>query len=390
MTLNTLCLFGTRPEAIKMAPIIRQLNAHLNISNQTGVTGQHQQMLDSILAFFNITPDFNLKVMVENQDLSELTARILMGLNAVFQTSKPDLILVHGDTTTAFVASLSAYYHHIPIAHVEAGLRTGALYSPWPEEGNRKIVGVLADLHFAPTVLARQNLVNEGVASDKIFVTGNTVVDALQDVVDRIEQQSELSDELRQQFPFLNASRKMILVTAHRRENFGAGLERICQALIEIAYACPDIDIVYPVHLNPNIHRTVNQLLNGVDNIHLIPPVDYLPFVYLLKSAYLILTDSGGIQEEAMALGKPVLVMRENTERAEAIQFGGAHLVGTNVQQIVSHVLALITHQNLYEKMIGVKAAFGDGRAAARIIDIIEQRYCKNKIKCNKDERVLC
>ena len=373
MSLKTLCVFGTRPEAIKMAPIIKRLGAHQLFCNKICVTGQHQSMLNSVLDLFEIVPDFNLDVMTPNQDLSHLTAKILIGLVNVFKQYQPQLVLVHGDTTTTLAASLSAYYHHIPVAHVEAGLRTGDINSPWPEEANRKLAGALAAVHFAPTALSRTNLLQEGVASEAIFVTGNTVIDALFDMNNKLEEQPELCRQLHENFPFLNQHRKIILVTGHRRESFGQGFGRICEALVQISELFPQVDIVYPVNLNPNVQQRVNPLLKDIKNIHLIPPVDYLPFIYLMKTAYLILTDSGGIQEEAAALGKPVLVMRENTERPEALDAGTAKLVGTDVEKIVKTVSELLTNSELYQQMSHAKNPYGDGMASRHIIQIISQ-----------------
>lgn len=372
MLINTLCILGTRPEAIKMAPILKQLEANPRFNSKLCITGQHQQMLDTVLDLFHITPDFNLHVMTQNQDLSHLTAKILIGLSEVFEQYTPDLVLVHGDTTTTLAASIAAYYHHIPVAHVEAGLRTGNINSPWPEEANRKLTGALASLHFAPTQSAQNNLLQEGVQPAHIYVTGNTVVDALHDMVAKIDTHAELAAPLTEQFSFLNPTRKVILVTGHRRENFGEGFERICQALAIIAQRFPDVDIVYPVHLNPCVQKPVNALLGGLDNIFLIAPVDYQSFVYLMKSAYLILTDSGGIQEEAPSLGKPVLVMRDMTERPEALEAGTVQLVGTDVNKIVKHTQQLLTDEHFYQRMSQVQNPYGDGKAASRIMNIVE------------------
>ena len=374
MRLNTLCIFGTRPEAIKMAPIIKQLETHHHFNNKICVTGQHQQMLKSVLDLFEIIPDFNLEVMEINQDLSKLTAKILVRLAEMFKHYQPHLVLVHGDTTTTLAATLSAYYHHIPVAHIEAGLRTGNINSPWPEEANRKLAGALAAVHFAPTTNSRLNLLREGVPKETIFVTGNTVIDALLEMNNKIEREPGLYRKLRESFPFLSQHRKMLLVTGHRRENFGQGFKRICQALVEISQQFPDVDIVYPVHLNPNVQQKVNPMLKDIQTIYLIPPVDYLQFVYLMKTAYLILTDSGGIQEEAPALGKPVLVMREATERPEAIAAGTAKLVGTNVGKILHHVRELLMDVDCYQQMSGAKNPYGNGTASKQIIQIISEQ----------------
>ncbi|QDP72358.1 UDP-N-acetylglucosamine 2-epimerase (non-hydrolyzing) [Legionella israelensis] len=376
---NTLCVFGTRPEAIKMAPIIKKLTATQRINNKVCVTGQHQQLLDSVLDLFSIYPDFNLQVMTENQDLNILTCRILTGLSEIYKSYKPHLVIVHGDTTTTFVAALSAYYHQIPIAHIEAGLRTGHLYSPWPEEANRKLTGVLTNLHFAPTDFARQNLLMEGVAEENIYITGNTVIDALYDMVEKIESQPSLRQKLKEKFPYLNEKRKMILVTGHRRENFGDCFARICQALAEIAYLFPEVDIVYPVHLNPRVQGPVRSTLKDIENIYLIDPVDYLPFVYLMKSAFLILTDSGGIQEEAPSLGKPVLVMRDTTERMEAIKAGTVKLVGTDARKIINSVKQLLEDKETYLRMSRAQNPYGDGNAAERIVNVISSLNMENE-----------
>ncbi len=379
MLLKTLCIFGTRPEAIKMAPIIKQLQVHPGFQNKICVTGQHLQMLQSVLDLFEITPDFNLEVMTTNQDLSHLTAKILTGLVPIFEQFQPQLVLVHGDTTTTLAASLSAYYHHIPIAHVEAGLRTGNINAPWPEEANRKLAGGLTTVHFAPTALSRLNLLHEGVASESIFVTGNTVIDALHDMLSKIDESPDLEHQIRQHFPFLNSNRKLILVTGHRRENFGQGFVQICEALTEVSKLFPEVDIVYPVHLNPHVQDKVNSLLKGIGNVHLIPPVDYLPFVYLMKRAHFILTDSGGIQEEAAALGKPILVMRETTERPEAVDAGTAKLVGTDVKKIIKNVSRLLNDNELYNKMSQAKNPYGNGKAAVNIIQILFQLLVRNQ-----------
>lgn len=387
MPLNTLFIFGTRPEAIKMAPLIREFERLKGVSSKICLTGQHKEMLDGVLNLFQITADFNLQVMEANQDLSGLTAKILIGLAEILKSYKPDLILVHGDTTTTLAASLSAYYHKIPVAHVEAGLRSGDMYSPWPEEANRKLASSLASIHFAPTELSQMNLIKEGVNPDTIYLTGNTVVDALYSMIRKIEIQPEIGHELIQKLPFLASDQKIILVTGHRRENFGQGFENICYALHEIACSFPEVHIIYPVHLNPSVRQPVNKLLGSINNIHLIEPVDYLPFVYLMKSAYLILTDSGGIQEEAPSLGKPILVMRETTERPEALNAGTVKLVGTDIERIISHVTELLTNDEVYQKMSEVKNPYGDGHAAARIGNIIAQLENKNNIvsQTNKD-----
>lgn len=370
MTVKTLCVFGTRPEAIKMAPLALALNADPRFDAKVCVTGQHRQMLDQVLDLFDLIPDFDLNIMKPGQDLSDITSAILKGMKQVFSDFKPDVVLVHGDTATTFASTLAAYYHQIPVAHVEAGLRTGNMYSPWPEEGNRKLTGALATLHFAPTETSRQNLLREGIKNG-IKVTGNTVIDALLQVVTKLQKEVTLQQSLDRKFDFIRPDSRLVLVTGHRRESFGGGFERICQALAETATAFPDIEIVYPVHLNPNVSEPVNRLLAGIDNIHLIEPLDYLPFVYLMNRAYLILTDSGGIQEEAPSLGKPVLVMRDTTERPEAVAAGTVKLVGTDVAAITSGLRTLLTDERTYQSMAYAHNPYGDGKACLRIIDTL-------------------
>lgn len=371
MSLKTLCVFGTRPEAIKMAPLVLALAADERFDAQVCVTGQHRQMLDQVLELFGLKTDYDLNIMKPGQDLSDITAAILQGMKAVFSEFRPDIVLVHGDTATTFATTLAAYYHQIPVAHVEAGLRTGDLYSPWPEEANRKLTGALAALHFAPTNTSRQNLLREGVDATAIHVTGNTVIDALLEIVAKLDTTESLQRQFKEQFAFLSDDKRIILVTGHRRESFGDGFERICQALVDTAKTFPDVEIVYPVHLNPNVREPVNRLLAGVDNIHLIEPLDYLPFVYLMNRAYLILTDSGGIQEEAPSLGKPVLVMRDTTERPEAVEAGTVKLVGTEVEAISSNLRALLTDAHAYQRMSFAHNPYGDGKACARIIETL-------------------
>ncbi len=370
MTVKTLCVFGTRPEAIKMAPLALALHADPRFDAKVCVTGQHRQMLDQVLDLFDLIPDFDLNIMKPGQDLSDITSAILKGMKQVFSDFKPDVVLVHGDTATTFASTLAAYYHQIPVAHVEAGLRTGNMYSPWPEEGNRKLTGALATLHFAPTETSRQNLLREGVTNG-VEVTGNTVIDALLQVVTKLQKDVTLQQSFARQFDFIRPDSRLVLVTGHRRESFGGGFERICQALAETAKGFPDIDIVYPVHLNPNVSEPVNRLLAGIDNIHLIEPLDYLPFVYLMNRAYLILTDSGGIQEEAPSLGKPVLVMRDTTERPEAVEAGTVKLVGTDVTAIMSGLSTLLTDERTYQSMAYAHNPYGDGKACLRIIDTL-------------------
>ncbi|MDH4562764.1 UDP-N-acetylglucosamine 2-epimerase (non-hydrolyzing) [Pseudomonas sp. BN411] len=368
MSLKTLSVFGTRPEAIKMAPLALALAADKRFDAKVCVTGQHREMLDQVLDLFELRPDYDLNIMKPGQDLSDVTLAILQGMKAVFREYRPDIVLVHGDTATTFAATLAAYYHKIPVAHVEAGLRTGNLYSPWPEEANRKLTGALAAVHFAPTETSRQNLLSEGVDSNSIHVTGNTVIDALLEVVAKLDANESLQQRFLEQFDFLPEDKRIILVTGHRRESFGGGFERICQALAETARTFPDVKVVYPVHLNPNVREPVNRLLAGIDNVHLIEPLDYLPFVYLMNRAYLILTDSGGIQEEAPSLGKPVLVMRDSTERPEAVEAGTVKLVGTDIEVITSNLNTLLTDLSAYQRMSFAHNPYGDGKASARII----------------------
>ncbi|WP_073436985.1 non-hydrolyzing UDP-N-acetylglucosamine 2-epimerase [Halomonas cupida] len=368
---KTLCAFGTRPEAIKMAPLALALQADERFDAKVCVTGQHREMLDQVLDLFALVPDYDLAVMRPGQDLTDVTAAILQGMRDVLSEVKPDIVLVHGDTATTFAVTLAAYYQQIPVAHVEAGLRTGNIYSPWPEEANRKLTGALAQLHFAPTDRSQENLLAEGVSQDKVHVTGNTVVDALLDVVAKLEDNDSYQKQFGEHFDFLDSDRKLILVTGHRRESFGEGFERICRALHDTAAQHPEVQIVYPVHLNPNVREPVNRLLSDVDNVHLIEPLDYLPFVYLMNRSHIILTDSGGIQEEAPSLGKPVLVMRETTERPEAVQAGTVKLVGTDVARIVGELDTLLTDHQAYEAMSYAHNPYGDGKACARILDIL-------------------
>ena len=374
MTQRVMLCFGTRPEAIKMAPVVVELRRRSGIDVVVCVTGQHRQMLDQVLGVFDVKPDIDLAVMKPGQSLHELTANILGSLAPVLTKTRPDLVLVHGDTTTAFASSLAAFYGQIDVGHVEAGLRTFNRYSPWPEEMNRKLVGSLACTHFAPTLRASENLLQEGVSRSSIHVTGNTVVDALLAIRERMQGNVELASSLSERFSFLDPDARLILVTAHRRESFGPGFESICKAMARLADRA-DVQIVYPVHLNPTVREPVFRLLRGHSNIHLIEPVDYLQFVYLLDRAYLVLTDSGGIQEEAPSFGRPVLVMRDTTERPEAIEAGVARLVGANESVIVASALELLDDQDAYRKMAGHANPFGDGHAARRIGDVIVQGW---------------
>lgn len=369
--IKTLCVFGTRPEAIKMAPLALKLHSESRFDARVCVTGQHREMLDQVLSLFNLKPDYDLDIMKSGQDLTDVTSSILKGMRNVLTEFRPDVVLVHGDTATTLAASLAAYYQQIPVAHVEAGLRTGNLYSPWPEEANRKLTGALATVHFAPTKTSADNLKREGIADKTIHITGNTVIDALFEIVNKLDTDEQLYKGLALKFPFLKEGKKLILVTGHRRESFGGGFERICEALAQTARQHPDVQIVYPVHLNPNVQHPVNQLLKGIANIHLIEPLDYLPFVYLMNRAEIILTDSGGIQEEAPSLGKPVLVMRDSTERPEAIAAGTVKLVGTNTITITNELNELLINPEAYEAMSRAHNPYGDGKASDRIIELL-------------------
>ncbi len=368
---KVLTIFGTRPEAIKMAPLVHALMNDNRFDSKCCVTAQHREMLDQVLALFNIVPDYDLNIMQPGQTLNDVTARILLELKPVLQEFKPDVVLVHGDTATTFAASLAAYYEQIPVGHIEAGLRTGNIYSPWPEEANRRLTGALAKYHFAPTEISKQNLLKENISEQDISVTGNTVIDALLMVQGKIQSDKKLDKELSEKFPFLDKKKKLILVTGHRRESFGGGFERICEALVLTAKQFPTVQILYPLHLNPNVREPAKRILTEVDNVYLIEPQQYLPFIYLMNRADIILTDSGGIQEEAPSLGKPVLVMRETTERPEAVSAGTVKLVGTDVDKIVTQLSTLLSDQKAYEKMSFAHNPYGDGKACAYILDIL-------------------
>jgi len=361
-------VFGTRPEAIKMSPLALLLKSRVEFETTICVTAQHREMLDQVLKIFDLRPDCDLDIMKVGQDLYDITANVLLGMKPVLIEKKPDCVLVHGDTATTFAASLAAFYQKIPVGHVEAGLRTRTIYSPWPEEMNRKLTGAIASHHFAPTERARANLLSEGVDDGMIVVTGNTGVDALLAVKERIEGDASLRRTLESSFPFLATGRKMILVTGHRRENFGAGIEQMCRALRDIAER-ENVEIVYPAHLNPNVQKPVVELLKGHERIHILDPVDYVPFVFLMSRAYIILTDSGGIQEEAPSLGKPVLVLRDTTERPEAIDGGMAKLVGTGRERIVLEVNRLLNNTAAYTTMVKPVNPYGDGNASKRIVE---------------------
>ena len=364
---KVLCVFGTRPEAIKLAPVINKLKESPNFIARVCVTGQQRQMLDQVLEAFRIVPDHDLNIMKASQSLSDITSEVLKGVEAILQFDRPDIVLVHGDTSTTFAASLAAYYSKIPIGHIEAGLRTGDIYSPWPEEVNRMLTASIATYHFAPSETARLNLLKENIADEKIYVTGNTVIDALFSIIERLEKDKALNRRLSEQFNFIDPNKKLILVTGHRRENFGAGFENICRALTRIANRV-DVQIVYPVHLNPNVLEPVKRVLQNNPNISLIEPQDYVPFIFLMRRSHIILTDSGGIQEEAPSLGKPVLVMRDTTERPEALSAGTAKLVGTDPDSIVMEVENLLDNPSAYQLMANASNPYGDGYAANRIL----------------------
>ena len=375
--MKVLLVFGTRPEAIKMAPLVKALQADAYFDARVAVTAQHREMLDQVLALFDLQPEYDLNVMQPGQDLYDVTSKVLLGLRDVLKDFKPDLVLVHGDTATTFAATLAAFYQQIPVGHVEAGLRTGDLYSPWPEEANRQLTGRLAHWHFAPTQRNQKALLAEGVADKQVLITGNTVIDALQWVVEKIASSADLQQQINKALSAagLNAKateRRFVLVTGHRRENFGGGFENICKALGDLATANPETHFIYPVHLNPNVQEPVNRLLGGLGNVHLIAPLGYEPFVYLMQKAYLVLTDSGGVQEEAPGLGKPVLVMRDSTERPEAVDAGTVRLVGTDAEVIHQAVQELLDDQLLYQQMSQAHNPFGDGKASQRIVDFLK------------------
>lgn len=369
--MKILTVFGTRPEAIKMAPLVQALANNPAIESRVCVTAQHREMLDQVLALFEIKPDYDLNIMKPGQDMTAVTTAILTGMQDVLKQFVPDYVLVHGDTATTFAASLAAYFQKIPVGHVEAGLRTGDLYSPWPEEANRKLTGALAQIHFAPTDTSKANLLAEGVPSKNVVVTGNTVIDALLVIKDKIAADTALRERLDANFPYLQPDRRIVLITGHRRESFGAGFERICESIAAAATEFPDEDFVYPVHLNPNVREPVKRLLSHLKNVFLVEPLDYLPFVYLMTRAHIILTDSGGIQEEAPSLGKPVLVMRDTTERPEAVEAGTVRLVGTDVDKITGQVRLLLSDMGEYQKMSFAHNPYGDGKASERIIDYL-------------------
>lgn len=362
---KVLVVFGTRPEAIKMAPVIRELREVEDIETVVAVTGQHREMLDQVLALFNITAQYDLDLMKERQDLYSITTGVLEGLKGIMEKEKPDLVLVHGDTTTTFAAALAAFYERIPVGHVEAGLRTRNKYSPFPEEMNRTLAGRIAELHFAPTDTARENLLMEATAAFKIFVTGNTVIDAL---LETVQMDYKFGPELKE----VNFDRRLILVTTHRRENWGDSMRNIYQVLIDIVNEFPDVEVVFPVHRNPVVRNIAEEMLQGRERFHLIDPLDYEPFANLMSRCYLVMTDSGGMQEEAPSLGKPVLVLRDTTERPEAVQAGTVKLVGTNRDKIYQAAHQLLTDQNEYDQMARAINPYGDGYAARRIVNVVK------------------
>ena len=367
-----LLVFGTRPEAIKMAPLVKALQKDTeHFETRVCVTAQHRQMLDQVLEVFGITPEYDLNIMAPNQDLYDITAKVLLGLREVLKDFRPDTVLVHGDTTTSMAASLAAFYMQIPVGHVEAGLRTYNMLSPWPEEMNRQVTDRICTYYFAPTEQSRANLLQENIDAKKIFITGNTVIDALLMAVDIISTTAGVKEKMAKELQekgYTVGDREYILVTGHRRENFGDGFLHICKAIKELAALHPEMDIVYPVHLNPNVQKPVYELLSSLSNVYLISPLDYLPFIYAMQHSTLLLTDSGGVQEEAPSLGKPVLVMRDTTERPEAVEAGTVKLVGTNAEAIVSNVTALLLDKEMYKRMSETHNPYGDGQACERII----------------------
>ena len=371
-----LLVFGTRPEAIKMAPLVKEFQKDTeHFETKVCVTAQHRQMLDQVLEVFGITPDYDLNIMAPNQDLYDITSKVLLGLRDVLQDFAPDVVLVHGVTTTSMAASLAAFYRQIAVAHVEAGLRTYDMLSPWPEEMNRQVTDRICTYYFAPTGQSRQNLLRENIEEKKIFVTGNTVIDALLMAVDIIATKTGMEEQIHKEIQekgYTVGERDYILVTGHRRENFGEGFLHICKAIRELASQYPDIDIVYPVHLNPNVQKPVYELLSGLDNVFLISPLDYLPFIYAMQHSILLLTDSGGVQEEAPSLGKPVLVMRNTTERPEAVEAGTVKLVGTDAETIVGNVVELLRNKELYKRMSETHNPYGDGQACERIVNALK------------------
>ena len=370
MRYKILCVFGTRPEAIKMAPLVKKLEQNLEIDSYVCVTAQHREMLDQVLELFEIKPDFDLDIMKSGQNLSHITSEVLLKLEPVLQQLKPDRVLVHGDTTTAMGAAMAAFYQKIPVGHVEAGLRTGDMLSPWPEEMNRRVVSVFADMHFAPTSKAQENLLNEHVDAETIFITGNTVIDSVIMIAAKLRSNEQLQKHLSEQYSFLDEQKKLILVTAHRRENFGQGFLDICNAISLIADN-KNVQVVYPVHLNPNVQEPVYRILGDKRNVKLLAPLDYLHFVYLMDKSHILLTDSGGIQEEGPSLGKPVLVMRDTTERPEAVEAGTVKIVGTDPENICKEINNLLVNDDEYSQMSSAHNPYGNGDASDKIIDCI-------------------
>lgn len=380
-----LLVFGTRPEAIKMCPLVIALKKHPEVFvTEVCVTGQHREMLDQVLKIFEVVPDYDLNIMQQGQDLYDVTSKVLMGMREVLKAAKPDVVLVHGDTTTSMAAALAAFYQQIPVGHVEAGLRTYDIYSPWPEEMNRQITGRIASFNFAPTDLSKQNLIKEGVPEEKIVVTGNTVIDALQMIVSKMNSDKAMEDWLQQKLKTLgydagrlSEDKKLVLITGHRRENFGEGFINICLAIKELSQQYPKLDFVYPMHLNPNVRRPIHEVfgerLTDLGNVFFIEPLEYLEFVYLMKRSSIVLTDSGGIQEEAPGLGKPVLVMRDTTERPEAVEAGTVKLVGTEKKAIIEGVSLLLDDATVYQSMSQAVNPYGDGKACERIVDYFIQ-----------------
>lgn len=380
---KVMLVFGTRPEAIKMAPLVKEFQRYAEeFDTVVCVSGQHRELLDQVLSIFDIVPDYDLHVMKQGQDLYDITSRVLLGMRDVLRESKPDVVLVHGDTTTSMAAALAAFYQQIPVGHVEAGLRTHNIYSPWPEEMNRLITGRIATYNFAPTQLSRQNLLNEAVKDDSIFVTGNTVIDALHWVVDKIREEKTLSQSLAEELrrggydtSRLADGKKLVLITGHRRENFGEGFLQMCRAIKTLTERYPEVDFVYPMHLNPNVRKPIHEVfgekLDGLKNMFFIEPLEYLCFVFLMEKAHIVLTDSGGIQEEAPGLGKPVLVMRDTTERPEAVEAGTVRLVGTDYDAIVDNVSTLLDNQDVYNRMSQAVNPYGDGYACSRIVEAL-------------------
>ena len=375
---KVLIVFGTRPEAIKMAPLVKEFEKNGDDFNmKICVTAQHREMLDQVLELFEIKPDYDLNIMKQGQDLYDVTSKVLLGMRDVLDDFEPDVVLVHGDTTTTISTTLASFYKKIPVGHIEAGLRTGNIYSPWPEEANRLLTTQVAKYHFAPTLTNKENLLREHIKDENIIVTGNTVIDSLFMVVEKIDSNEALRNDIEEKISSLgfsyNKNRKMVLVTGHRRENFGQGFLNICDGLKELAQTHTDVDFVYPVHLNPNVQKPVQEILTGIKNVYLIQPLDYLPFVYLLSRSHLILTDSGGVQEEAPSLGKPVLVMRDTTERPEALEAGTVMLVGTDKEIIIKNVSKLLEDELMYKKMSYAHNPYGNGTASAKIVNYFKK-----------------